>query len=219
MKKNIKKYLLSTILFAGIMMFSSEVKAADIVKDDVPNSTYVIGTHMFTRDKNEETGYNGQLTTKNIMLAAKTIKGDTVNDMVIYYKNPRGKWTDPLTGSETQVPDKFEINYKNLALEDVKAPGAPILHLKGPEYYDEKTGDVTYLFTVFVDDVDNKANTPFGVEIQVCKDKEVSFIDLNYEEKIESRIIWVESQETVEFYDNLLIQGKGYHFAQGHIYI
>ena len=48
------------------------------------------------------------------MLASKTIDGNTLNDMIIYYKNPRGKWINGLTGETVEVSEKFNIEYVDL---------------------------------------------------------------------------------------------------------
>lgn len=106
MKKKFIYYIFSVFAFCFLL---TNVEAETINKDDVPNSTYVIGTHMFTRDTNDV--YNGQLTTKLIMLASKTIEGDNLDDMIIYYKNARGKWIDALSGNAVTTSDSFEVEY------------------------------------------------------------------------------------------------------------
>ena len=79
MKKKLL-YFLMLLGFAGL----TNVNAKEIAADDIEPRTYIIGSHEFTE--------NSTLTTRHIMLASKTIDGNTLNDMVIYYKNPRGKW-------------------------------------------------------------------------------------------------------------------------------
>ena len=74
--------------------------------NDIPNQTYVIGTHIFTRDKNLPT-YPGYITTKSIMLAARTIEGDDLDDMKIYYKTTRGIWVDGTTNLPIEQPEFF----------------------------------------------------------------------------------------------------------------
>ena len=110
--KSKNKFLLFSVvsiltMFLGIV--SADAKT--INKDDVPSSTYIIGTHMFTRTSNSN--YDGRLTTKLIMLAAKTIDGDSIDNMIIYYKTASGKWIDGLSGKEIKNLDSFEINYKD----------------------------------------------------------------------------------------------------------
>lgn len=85
-----------------------------IATDDIYNLTYVIGNHMFTRDTNANDKYNGKLDTKKIMLAAKTIKSNNKEDMIIYYKKSNGSWISALTGTPIDVPTTFEIETINL---------------------------------------------------------------------------------------------------------
>ena len=115
--KSKNKFLLFSVvsilaMFLGIV--STDAKT--INKDDIPTSTYVIGTHMFTRSVNQDTGYNGRLTTKLIMLAAKTIDGDSLDDMIIYYKAASGKWMDGLSGQVISNVDTFEIKYQDMKI-------------------------------------------------------------------------------------------------------
>lgn len=108
MKKKIIYYIFSIFAFCLLL---TNVEAETVNKDDVPNSTYIIGTHMFTRNTNDV--YEGQLTTKLIMMASKTIEGDSLDDMIIYYKNARGKWIDALSGTVIEVPNSFNIKYQD----------------------------------------------------------------------------------------------------------
>ena len=101
------------LLFSLVFIFGLNiVNASELNSSDVGKNTYIIGTHMFTRNTNEN--YNGQLTTKLIMLASKTIEGNTLDDMIIYYKNARGNWIDGISGNVITVPESFEIDYVNL---------------------------------------------------------------------------------------------------------
>ena len=101
MKKKLL-YFLMLLGFAGL----TNVNAKEIAADDIEPRTYIIGTHEFTESTT--------LSTKHIMLASKTIDGNTLNDMVIYYKNPRGKWINGLTGEIVEVSEKFNIEYVDL---------------------------------------------------------------------------------------------------------
>lgn len=106
------KYLFVALVF---ILGLSSVSAREIKAEDIDRNTYVIGTHMFTRETNDN--YNGQLTIKLIMLAAKTIESDNIDDMVIYYKNAKGKWIDGVSGEELTVPETFEISHINIEKE------------------------------------------------------------------------------------------------------
>ena len=116
MKKKLL-YFLMLLGFAGL----TNVNAKEIAADDIEPRTYIIGTHEFTE--------NTTLSTKHIMLASKTISGSTKNDMIIYYKNPRGKWVNGITGEEIIISSKIEIthideeNIETLQYGDVKNDG------------------------------------------------------------------------------------------------
>lgn len=69
-----KKKLLYLLLLFGIL-FCIKINAREISSSDIPPRTYVIGTHEFTE--------NITLSTKHIMLASRTIEGDTLDDMII----------------------------------------------------------------------------------------------------------------------------------------
>ena len=109
MKKKLS-YFLILLLLVGIGKINN-IAANEISTSDISNSTYIIGKHMFTRETNNE--YNGKLSTNYIMLAAKTITSDNLEDMIIYYKNARGTWINALTSEAIDAPEKFDIEYKN----------------------------------------------------------------------------------------------------------
>lgn len=113
MKKKLIYFVLAILCFIG---FNDNVFANTIKSSDVPNSSYVIGTHMFTREINDDTGYKGQLTTKFIMLAADTINSTNIDDMMIYYKTARGEWIDGISGESVEMPDDIEITNKNASM-------------------------------------------------------------------------------------------------------
>lgn len=103
-----KKVLRVNILVLFVFMFLKlNIKAEVISINDVPNGSYVIGKYMFTRNSNSE--YDGSLTTKLIMLASTTIEDNTIDNMMIYYKNARGKWIDGITGEIINTPEYFDI--------------------------------------------------------------------------------------------------------------
>lgn len=96
-----KKKILCSLILLGTLTLN--VNAKEINTSDIEPRTYVIGTHEFSG--------NTTLTTEHIMLASKTIEGNTLNDMKIYYKNPRGNWINGLTGESIEVPEKLNIEY------------------------------------------------------------------------------------------------------------
>lgn len=101
-----KKLLYLLLLFGILFCMKINVNAKEILSSDISPRTYIIGAYEFTE--------NTTLTTRHIMLASKTIDGNTLNDMIIYYKNPRGKWINGLTGETVEVSEKFNIEYVDL---------------------------------------------------------------------------------------------------------
>ncbi len=101
-----KKLLYLLLLFGILFCIKINVNAKEILSSDISPRTYIIGAYEFTE--------NTILTTRHIMLASKTIDGNTLNDMIIYYKNPRGKWINGLTGEIVEVSEKFNIEYVDL---------------------------------------------------------------------------------------------------------
>ena len=101
-----KKLLYLLLLFGILFCIKINVNAKEILSSDISPRTYVIGTHEFTESTT--------LSTRHIMLASKTIDGDTLDNMVIYYKNPRGKWINGLTGEIVEVSEKFNIEFVDL---------------------------------------------------------------------------------------------------------
>ena len=188
-----RKILISSIFMLSLMFLKINVFAKTLSSIDVPNSSYVIGSYVFTRDINVDTGYDGKLSTGLIMLASKTIDSNDLNDMVIYYKTATGNWINGLNGKTITPPLSFNINYINLALEEnndtVVAPAAPIVYLYGPKYgkiiydFNEENEKFSYDLYLMVDDISNKANYIDGVELQKVVNGEVTSHDLSYDEK------------------------------------
>ena len=133
MKKQIKHLLLAL----GLVAISTNVSAKEINKNEIPENSYVIGNHVFTE--------NTILTTRHIMLASKTIEGNSLDNMIIYYKAPGGTWMEGLSGEELNVPDKFDIYYRDLIEESLKKIGIdPMLEATTGQWlfypeFDEKT--------------------------------------------------------------------------------
>lgn len=106
-----KKKLISLMLVFCTLFITSIVSAKELSKDDIPNNSYVIGTHLFTRETSGD--YKGTLTVQYIMLASQTINSNNISDMTIYYKNARGKWVNPLTNESINISNNINIEYKN----------------------------------------------------------------------------------------------------------
>lgn len=110
------------ILFILILIIVnvSSVNAITFAPDEIESNTYVIGNHLFTRDKvydiNGNLLYKGALSTDYIMLASKSIESDNIDDMIIYYKSIVGTWKNAITNeviAEEELPSTFEIDYIN----------------------------------------------------------------------------------------------------------
>ena len=191
--KSKNKFLLFSVvsiltMFLGIV--SADAKT--INKDDIPGSTYIIGTHMFTRDTNQDKGYDGKLTTNLIMLASKTIDGNSIDDMIIYYKTASGKWINGLNGTIVSAPDTFKINYTNKALEEdndtVKAPKKPIIFWDTALTYNKDKDNFSARLSVLLDDINDQSNKVDGVELTVFQNgnfKET--YDLTYDKYFKGR--------------------------------
>lgn len=187
-----RKILISGIFMLSLMFLKINVFAKTLSSTEVPNSSYVIGSYVFTRDINDDTGYDGKLSTGLIMLASKTIDSNDLNDMVIYYKTATGKWINGLNGETITPPLSFNINYINLALEEtndtVVAPEVPIVYLYGPKYgeiiydFSEENEKFSYDLYLMVDDISNEENKIDGVEFTKVVNGVVSSQDLSYEE-------------------------------------
>lgn len=121
MNKIKKSLLVFAIVFVSFLSFNTKVNALVVSIDDVEPNTYVIGNSMFSRTPNQ--AYDGVLTTQHIMLAAKTIQGTNIADMVIYYKNARGAWVNAINNEEVVPPSTFSI--RNIDMEELPYVPAP----------------------------------------------------------------------------------------------
>ena len=101
--KYIKSAFLALFVFVvGIIA----VNASPYTSEDVPTNSYVIGTHLFNTEH--------VLTMQDIMIAAKTIDGESLEDMIIYYKDIYGNWIDATTGNPIEFPETVDIQFVNL---------------------------------------------------------------------------------------------------------
>lgn len=117
MKKSLKTLALA---LATLFVMPFGAKAATITYEEIPNDSYVIGTHVFTRE-------SGALTVKKIMLAASTIKGTDLESMQIIYKDIMGNLFEVSAGrdeetnkypqAEVKLTDEIEYEYYDLSVE------------------------------------------------------------------------------------------------------
>lgn len=181
------KFLLFSVISIFTMFLGiTSANAKTINKEDIPGSTYIIGTHMFTRDVNQDKGYDGKLTTDLIMLASKTIDGNTIDDMIIYYKTASGKWINGLNGTIVSTPDNFKINYTNKALEEdndtVKEPKKPIIFWDTALTYNKDKNNFSAMIYVLLDDINDQSNKVDGVELKIFQNGNISeTYDLTYD--------------------------------------
>ncbi len=117
-----KKKLLLLIPIIVVMLLGINVNAKIYKSDRVKNSTYIIGRHMFDRNKNDK--YNGVLTMGWIMSASRSIGEDVeADDMIIYYKNAKGKWINAINNQEVEFPEEgVEIFFVDGVYSVVPAP-------------------------------------------------------------------------------------------------
>lgn len=126
-----------------------------INESDIPSSSYIIGECLFTKEIDETNEvYDGILTTQWIMLASKTISSDNLEDMIIYYKNPRGQWFNSLTGDEIiEAPEKFYITMNDgIVMEEEEEETAINEMISGVEF--NKILDENNVYSlVFLDEI------------------------------------------------------------------
>lgn len=208
------KSLLFGFIFVIVFCFTNtNVYAKTMTPDEIQGPAYVIGSHVFTREINENTGYQGRLTTNLIMLASQTIQSSDLDSMIIYYKTASGMWINGLTGNQIETPESFEINYTNMQLEEenntVSAPKAPILTIDGPLSINDETDLMLYQLNIFIDDIDDKSNKVDGVELVIVD------YNSNYTSKEISKEELSKGITTVldNYKGDALEIGKQYHFV------
>lgn len=111
----LKKLLFAAILAIVPVTFSATEH--EIAFEDIPNNATIIGKHIFTEDYT--------ITTKDVMLAAKTIEGTTKEDMIIIQKDLMGNYYDlakPMIGGEYQeyvvADEEAKIAYEFIDYDD-----------------------------------------------------------------------------------------------------
>lgn len=112
-----KKNNLILALFM-LVLIPLNVSASSITYDELPGGSYIIGTHIFTRE-------SGALTLRKIMFASRTIPGSELDDMKIIYKTMVGTIveTSVVNASgdyeelEVSGSDVINFEYKDLATD------------------------------------------------------------------------------------------------------
>lgn len=213
--KKIKTLLCSLILTIVFCFINSNVYAKTITSSDIKGPAYVIGSHIFTREVNETTGYEGRLTTNLIMLASQTIESSNLDSMIIYYKTVSGNWINGLTGQTIEPPESFNINYTNLQLEEenntVTAPKMPILSLNdGPLGIDEETDMIRYQLDIYIDDIGDKTNKVDGVELCIVHNGVITNKDLEFNKSFSGTFTF-KNAYTDSYTGNTLKKDREYH--------
>lgn len=219
-KINFKSVVFSAFIISAFFFMNMDVYAQTFMPEEIPNSSYVIGSYVFTREANEDKGYEGKLTTDLIMLASKSIKNNNREDMIIYYKTATGMWINGLNGSSIEVPSSFEIDYTNLKLEEinntVSVPKKPILYLTGPHNISTKTVSETYSYDVFsfqlyilIDDIMDKTNKVDGVEVVIWSNNDYDFAKIKKDLKVSNTTFTISSVYGKTSED--IVIGQKYH--------
>ena len=161
--KNIKYLLYSLLLFT----FVSNVNALTMKDTEIPAESWLVGTHLFTSEVENESGYTGAITTPFVMYAASSIESDSLNEMIIYYKIDDGYWYDYLDPDyniiERDPSDEYLITHKNGVCVDPSC---------------DFTG--TYDYTITFNENENELKS-----IKVHHDKKISLEDIyTFEERI-----------------------------------
>ena len=185
------------IMFATMLLFTDNVDAKWINADDVEKNTYIIGDHYFNRTKNDDNGYDGQLTIDKIMEAVNSSNEDALesvteleqskrgdgsyvyDNLTIYYKNFLGEWINGVTGEDIDVPDYLFISNRNLK-DIITNPNLECFFETESSTATTITKKITCGSSVTVDGVlnyDESLNGADGVEYYILKNEDESLPD------------------------------------------
>ena len=114
----LKKILSILVVFLSFLVINVEAEIYDL--NSIPNRSYVIGKHLYTRDSLDGNAFNGEyqgvLETRWLIFGSSSIESTNLLDMIVYYKNPEGVFLDAandLVIDEDKLPEYFEIEYLN----------------------------------------------------------------------------------------------------------
>ncbi len=156
-----KRNILIGLIFSMILLLTQNVNAAYMKSADIEDDSYVIGNYLFTRDTNTDAGYNGELTTKVMLLAAKSINGEELSDMKVYYKTFLGDWINGITGEAISDPVGFEIKNRNLK-ETIPTPDLDCVFQASSAANGQQTNVIKCTSSAVVDGELNYASTFAG---------------------------------------------------------
>lgn len=122
MKKiiNILLLIIISFSFAAVKVCATRY----LTPDEIPRSSYVVGTHLLTSPDNEILNTSGNhdaifdesgvIYTHTIMFISRSITENEYSDMIFYYKNRRSNWEEATDGTPiTDLPDTFTITHVN----------------------------------------------------------------------------------------------------------
>ena len=114
----LKKILSILVVFLSFLVINVKAEIYDL--NNIPNRSYVIGKHLYTRDSLDGNAFNGEyqgvLETRWLIFGSSSIESTNLLDMIVYYKNPEGVFLDAandLVIDENKLPEYFEIEYLN----------------------------------------------------------------------------------------------------------
>lgn len=182
---------LRVILFSlSIFVMMNVVDAKTYTLDEIPDDSYVIGTHMFSNSltPSDSPFYSGIFDSYSVMLGSSTIdttEFESSTDFVIYYKITDGFWIDSLSGTDLTVPEEgFEITHVNGECVDPSCMGnsIPVKFLSNAgleDVFETKTINVNYGEKISAAEIPLLNNRPgYKFTCWTLKDSEECF-DLN----------------------------------------
>lgn len=104
-------------LLVCMILLVPVVYAVEYNDSDIPDSSIIIGHHLFTTEPNPSTGWEGRITTKFAMLAATSfdsVESDSpVANVTMYYKWGEDDYADYITDDTVTINFPINIYYVN----------------------------------------------------------------------------------------------------------
>lgn len=168
-----KKYkvLFLPFLFVFMICFMDVVNAKNYTLSEIPDDSYVIGTHLFSSSLTPSTSsfYSGIVDSSVVMLGSTTIDASAFSssdDFIIYYKIVDDIWIDSISGNDIDVPEEgFAITHVNGVCVDSSCMGnaIPITFLSTAgleDVFETKTVNVGYGEKIAAADIPMLNNRP-----------------------------------------------------------
>ena len=125
--KKFKNYLL--FMFVLVFLFIGKTNAVLLTESEIPDGSYIIGTHMFTYSEQYPYTdlYDGNVNTAVVMLGSASFETEDIksqDEFIIYNKLFDGFWLDTLSGDLIEKDSyDFEILYVNGSCIDPSCSG------------------------------------------------------------------------------------------------